>query len=92
MMHEAQGVLRVLWSVDEFPVFLQNNQILDQVVFGVEMMRLLDLVPLLGGRLRARHLTVQSSGGRLFHQALTALALELINLTALLTSLEEPHI
>jgi len=90
-MHEAQGVLRVLWGVDEFPVFLQNNQILDQVVFGVEMMRLLDLVPLLGGRLRARHLTVQSSGG-LFHQALTALALELINLTALLTSLEEPHI
>ena len=91
-MHEAQGVLRVLWSVDEFPVFLQNNQILDQVVFGVEMMRLLDLVHLLGGRLRARHLTVQSSGGRLFHQALTALALELIYLTALLTSLEEPHI
>jgi hypothetical protein len=56
------------------------------------MMRLLDLVHLLGGRLRARHLTVQSSGGRLFHQALTALALELIYLTALLTSLEEPHI
>jgi hypothetical protein len=49
MMHEAQGVLRVLWGVNEFPVFLQNNQILDQVLFGVEMMRLLALVPLLGG-------------------------------------------
>jgi hypothetical protein len=49
MMHEAQGVLRVLWGVNEFPVLLQNNQILDQVLFGVEMMRLLALVPLLGG-------------------------------------------
>jgi hypothetical protein len=49
MMHEAQGILRVLWGVNEFAVFLQNNQILDQVLFGVEMMRLLALVPLLGG-------------------------------------------
>ena len=50
MMHEAQGVVRVLWGVDEFPVFLQNNQILDQIFFGVEMIWLLVLSPpLLGG-------------------------------------------
>jgi hypothetical protein len=88
MMHEAQGVLRVLWGVNKFPVFLQDNQIFNQVLFRVEIMRLLGLVPLLGGRLRARDLAVQASGGRLFHHPLTALALELINLTALLTSLE----
>ena len=92
MMHEAQGVLRVLWGVNEFPVFLQNNQIFYQVLFGIEMMQLLALVPLFGGRLRARDLAVQASGGRLFHNPLTALALELINFTALLTSLKEPHI
>ena len=91
-MHEAQGVLRVLWGVNKFPIFLQDNQILDQILFGVKMMRLLALVPLLGGRLRARDLAVQASGRRLFHNALTALALELINFTALLTSLKEPHI
>lgn len=49
MMHEAQRVLRVLWGVYEFAVFLQNNKILDQVLFRVKMMRLLALVALLGG-------------------------------------------
>ena len=48
-MHEAQGVLGVLWGVNEFPIFLQDNQIFNQVLFGVEMMRLLAVVPLLGG-------------------------------------------
>ena len=48
-MHEAQRVLRVLWGVNKFPVFLQDNQIFNQVLFRVEMMQLLALVPLFGG-------------------------------------------